>query len=423
MNSIDRRNFLKSTGLGLALPVFESWLSPAEVYANPSNKASAAQRLVCVGTFLGFHQSSFFPEQIGRDYEMSTVLKPVESFRSRMTVFSGLDHRGRNGHEGWKAWMSGSASGSISMDQRVAEEVGVATRYASLQVTCGNPPGAARLSFTKEGVALPMVGRPSVLYKTLFRSDSDKSRIDYLLASNRSVLDGALAEAKSIEAKLSVKDRRKLNEYLASVRDVEKKLRKQRAWLDKPTPKVDYRLPQFDPVSPALALECESIMYDLMALALTTDSTRVITFMVPGWSQVFEIDGEKLSAGYHGLSHHGNDPTKIAEYNLVGQEHVKRFANFLSKIDAAKDAAGRSLLDSTVVVFGSGMGDSNTHDNSNLPTLLVGGGFQHGQHHRIERDPTNTRLLGDLYLTVMQQLGVNEEQFAGAKQNMSEYLL
>ena len=179
----------------------------------------------------------------------------------------------------------------------------------------------------------------------------------------------------------------------------------------------------FDPVAPDLSLECESIMYDLIALALTSDSTRVATLLIPGWSQVFTIGGRQLSAGYHGLSHHGNDPAKIAEYNMVGIEHITRFAGFLDKLKAAKDAQDRPLLDSTAVIFGSGMGDSNTHDNSNLPTVLAGGGFQHGSHRRFERAAANPRLLGDLYLTVMQRYGVGIEEFAGAQSNLNEELV
>jgi hypothetical protein len=413
----DRRSFLTGLGVSLALPMLESaGAVGTQVAAGPK------QRLVVVGTYLGFHQANFFPGQAGHGYAMPTVLRPLESFRRQMSIFSGLDHRGRNGHEGWKAWMTGKATGSVSVDQLVADVVGDQTRFASLQLTCGRPPSDARLSFTREGVALPMIGRPSVLYQILFRSDSDKARMDYLLNSNASVLDGVLEEAKSLQRSVSSNDRRKLDEYLASVRDVEKKLQKQRAWLNAPAPKVDYALPEFDPVAPDLSLECESVMYDLMALALTTDSTRVLTFLVPGWSQVFAIDGRKLSAGYHGLSHHGNDPIKIAEYNLVGTEHVKCLAGFLEKLQSHRDANGQALLESTSVLFGSGMGDSNTHDNSNLPTLLVGGGWRHGQHHQIKRQGGN-RLLGDLFLTLMQRMGVDRSKFAGAKHNLNEVLL
>lgn len=425
MNRTDRRIFLKGAGLSLALPMLES-LSTRRARATSTSTAAMTEqpkRLVCVGSYLGFYQSDFFPARTGREYDISTVLKPIERFRDEMTIFSGLDHRGRNGHEGWRAWMSGSATGSISMDQLVANKIGDLTRFASLQLTCGRSIGGAKVSYTKEGVGLPMIGRPSVMYRKLFASNADKVRTEYLLNTNDSVLDGLMEEAHALERRITASDREKLGEYLASVRDVEKKLQKQKLWLNKPTPQVDYPLPEFDPVAPDVALECESIMYDLMALALTTDSTRVLTFLIPGFSQVFTINGQKLSSGYHSLSHHGNQPGKIAEYNLVGMEHVKRLGVFLDKLKSNKDANDRPLLDSTSVVFGSGMGDANTHDNSNLPTLLVGGGFRHGQHHKIDRKAVNQRLLGDLYLTLINQFGVEAGQFAGAKSNMNEYLL
>ena len=396
-------------------------LAPRPAFGN-ATEDPPLRRLVCIGSYLGFYQQHFFPSGTGADYENSPVLEPAASFRPEMTIFSGLDHRGRNGHHGWKAWLSGSASGSISIDQMVAEHVGHQTRLDSLQVTCGNTPDEARMSFTKEGVALPMIGRPSVLYGTLFRSGADSARMEYLLASNRSVLDGVVSEAKALERGVTASDRDKLGEYFSSVRDVEKRLRKQQLWLHRPVPKVEYPLPEFDPISPNLALECESIMYDLMALALTTDSTRVLTFLIPGWSQVFNINGRNLSAGYHGLSHHGNDPVRIADYDLVGIEHVKRFTGFLEKLKAAKDADGRRLLDTSAVLYGSGMGDANTHDNSNLPTVLVGGGFRHGWHRKYERDSPAPRLLGDLFITLMRGFGMEVESFANARSGLSEHL-
>jgi len=419
LNRTDRRNFLRGVGASLALPMLESFAPRSARGA----QATRTDRLVCIGTYLGFYQSAFYPQQTGPDYEISPVLKPIERFRDQATIFSGLDHRGRNGHAGWRAWMSGSAAGSVSLDQVVAAQIGDRTRFDSLQISCGNSPGSAQMSFTPEGVALPMIGRPSVLYSTLFSSGDDAARTEYLLASNGSVLDGVTAEARSLERTVTASDRHKLGEYFASLRAVEKRLQKQRLWLDRPVPQVDYPLPEFDPVAHDLSLECESIMYDLMALALTTDSTRVATFTIPGWSQVFTIGGRKLSAGYHGLSHHGNDPGRIVEYNQVGIEHVKRLGAFLDKLATARDAQDRPLLDSTAVVFGSGMGDSNTHDNSNLPTVLVGGGFRHGWHHQFQRDAPKPKLLGDLYLTLMQRFGVEAERFAGAESNLNEILV
>lgn len=416
---VDRRHFLQGVGVSLALPMLES-LKPTSLHAAQPN--NPVKRVVCIGTYLGFHQADFFPKQTGKNYETPYVLEPLTPFKNQFSIFSGLDHRGRNGHEGWQAWMSGSTTGSVSMDQLVAEHIGHQTRYASLQLTCGTPPDAARLSFSKEGVALPMTGRPSVLFKKLFRSDHDKARMEYVLEGNGSLLDDLLSETKSIQRNISYEDQQKLEEYITSLRDVEKMIQKQEAWLEKPYPTTNYKLPPFDPVSPDQSLVCEKLMYDLMALALTTDSTRIMTLLVPGWSQVFEIDGRRLSAGYHGLSHHGNEARKIADYNLVGREHVRHFSNFLEKLNNFRDAEDKRLLDSTAIIYGSGMGDSNTHDNSNLPTLLAGGGFAHGNHWKNDRSASDSRLLGDLLLSIMQGTGMEVDSFAGATSNLNERL-
>jgi hypothetical protein len=414
---IKRRTFLRGASLSLALPLLES-VGPAVSPDRP------IRRLVCIGTYLGFHTPSWFPRETGRDYRMTDVLTPVGKHRQDFSLFSGLDHRAANGHNNWSNYLKGTGSATVSIDQMVAAQVGHATRFASLQLTCGTASGNGNMSFTKEGVALPAIGRPSVLFGRLFSSTADESRMKYVLDSGGSVLDLVKEEAKALERRVSGRDREKLGEYFSSVRDVEKKVQKQRTWLDRPSPKTDYRLPEFDPIAADLSLECESIMYDLMALALETDSTRVISFLAPGAGQVFTIEGEKLSAGYHGLSHHGNDPDKIADFNRIGREHVSRFAGFLDQLRAKRDVLGRSLLDSTAVLYGSGMGNANTHDNSNLPVLLAGGGFRHGRHHAIDRknESSTTPLLGDLFITLMQRMGMDVDQFVKAKRNMNEYL-
>jgi len=382
------------------------------------------KRLVCAGVYLGFHTPSLFPAKAGPNYRMTDVLSPLAKHRRDMSLFSGLDHRAANGHNNWSNYLKGTGSAKISMDQMVAAHVGDATRFASLQLTCGTASGNGNMSYTKEGIALPAIGRPSVLFGKLFSSAADKARMEYILESGRSVLDLALEEARDLQRRVSGQDRKKLDEYFSSVRDVEKKVQKQRSWLDKPSPTTDYKLPEFDPIAADLSLECETIMYDLMALALETDSTRVISFLAPGAGQVFTIGGEKLSAGYHGLSHHGNDPDKIADFNRIGREHVVRFSRFLDQLNAKQDAQGRSLLDSTAVIYGSGMGNANTHDNSNLPVVLAGGGFEHGRYHAIDRTAENstTPLFGDLFITVMQRMGMSVNEFAKAKRNLNELL-
>lgn len=411
-----RREFLKASGFSLSLPALESFLpQPAR---GASTAAPKARRLVCVGTYLGYYTPAFFPKTAGRGYETAPLLKPLESLREDFTVFSGFDHRAPNGHSHWNNYLTGSGTPSMSMDQIVAKHVGAATRLDSLELTCGLSSPTA-MSFTKEGVALPMIGRPSVLFEKLFASSENQARTRYLLDSGRSILDFVNGEAKALERSVSTEDRAKLAEYFAAVRDVEHRLQKQRAWLEKPATVSDYRLPEFDPVAPDLSLECETIMYDLMALALQTDSTRVLSLLVPGSGQVFTLEGKKLSAGYHGLSHHGNDPARIAEFMKVNLAHIGRFARFIERLKTIQDAEDRPLLDSTIVLLGSGMGDANIHENANLPVLVAGGGFRHGSHIAIDRKQPDSPLLGDLFITLMQRLGLETNEFAAAKRNLN----
>jgi len=410
----NRRAFLKAAGVMLALPALESF----QTNAWAADSVASAKRLVCVGTYFGFYTPAFFPKQPGREFEFSPLLKPLEGLHSDFTVFSGLDHRAPNGHDHWNNFLTGTSSNSISLDQIVAGKIGVSARIDSLELTCGLS-APSSMSFTKEGVALPMIGRPSVLFEKLFSSGANQERTRYLLQSGRSVLDFVMDDAKSLERNASAADRKKLGEYFASVRDVEQRLEKRRSWLDKPLAKVNYSLPEFDPVAPDLSLECETIMYDLMALALETDTTRVMSFLVPGSGQVFTINGEKLSGGYHGLSHHGNDPARIAEFMKVNLAHIGRFANFVQRLKKTKDVEGKSLLDSTIVMLGSGMGNANIHDNSNLPALVAGGGFKHGSHIAIDRSQVAAPLLGDLYITLMQRLGIETNSFKSANRNIN----
>lgn len=425
--SIPRRSFLKAAGLTVALPLLESQQTLAgtlgDATPTTSRTSGRAKRLVFVGTYLGFYQKAFFPKQTGFNYESSELLKPIEHFRDEFSVFSGLDHRANNGHKNWSTYLTGKRLGAISIDQIVAKQIGHQTRFESIQLSTGKV--KRPMNFTRLGIPLPMIGRPSVLYKKLFASPEDQKRVDYLLESGQSALDKVIEEAKQLQRRVNTGDRRKLDEYFTAVREVERRVHKQRAGLDTPIPSVDYKLPEFDPIAPTLMLECEEIMYDLMALALQTDSTRVMTFNIGGLGQVFTLDGRTLRAGYHSLSHHGNDPEKIRDLVRVEQEHIKCLARFLKQLKEKTDDQNRPLLDSTLVVLGTGMGDSSRHSNQNLPILVAGGGLKHGQHIAIDRENTHssTPLLGDLYLTLMQQMGLEVDTFSNAKRNMNEYLM
>lgn len=417
MTKHKRRRFLKAGSFGLALPLLESF------GATSRGSSAPVKRFVGVGAYFGFHTPSFFPRTPGDRYEMPDLLSPLESHRDNLSLISGLDNRAANGHQNWSNFLKGKSTPGVSFDQIIAREIGDQTRFSSLQLTCGSAVGL--MSFTREGIALPPIGRPSVLFSKLFGSGTDKARMEYMLDSGKSVLDLVRREAKSLQGKVSSRDRAKLDEYFTSLRDVEKNVQKQRQWMQKPTPKVSYDLPHFDPIAPNLTLECEAIMYDLIALAFETDSTRVVTFNLPGSGQVFTLNGERLDAGYHSFSHHGNDPAKIAGFNQIGKEHIKRFAGFVERLSEKKQPDGTSLLDTSALLLGSGMGNANTHNNSRLPVLLAGGPFKHGRYHAIDRDNETgaTPLLGDLYLTIMQSMGLEQSTFTKAKRNMNDYLL
>ena len=267
--------------------------------------------------------------------------------------------------------------------------------------------------FTRQGVPLPMINRPSVVYNKLFASGEGRARSEYLLRSGRSALDVVRDDAKHLSRNVGNEDKQKLSEYFTSLRELEQRMARQLNHLADETAKVDYELPPYDPVAPTMMLECEQIMFDLMALALQTDSTRVATLFIAGLGQVFTLDGQTLRAGYHALSHHGNDPDLIRDLVRVEMEHMKCLERFLTQLKEKTDSEGRSLLDTTIVMFGTGMGDASRHSNRDLPTLVAGGGLKHGQH--ISSDPTasDSKKLGDVFVSILKQLGSSTDSFSG----------
>lgn len=408
-----RRSFLKSASVLVSLPVLESTAHAEEVHESPS-------RLVCIGSNLGFYAPAFFPNETGSDYRPSDLLREIDQHRDDYTVFSGFDHRAGNGHANWDNFLCGKRIGTQSLDQIVAEKFGQDTRFPSIQLCAGEIP-KQRMCFDRQGTPLPMLNRPSALYEKLFSSPSGRKRTEYILKSGRSSLDTVRAEAKSLASQVSHSDQVKLDEYFSALREVETNIGRQLRHLRDDTQKVDYVLPPYDPIAPTLMLECEQIMLDLIAIALETDATHVATLFIAGLGQVFTLDGETMRAGYHALSHHGSDPDLIRDLVRVEKEHFRCFGRFLSRLKQSTDSAGKPLLDSTVVLLGTGMGDASRHSNRNLPTLIAGGGFQHGRH--IATDPTDTDapLLGNVYQSVLQKFGIPQKTFADADSGLSNW--
>lgn len=188
--------------------------------------------------------------------------------------------------------------------------------------------------------------------------------------------------------------------------------------LDNPVEDPGYQLPENDPITPNLQMEASVIMYDLIAIALECRLTRVATLFLDGLGQVFTINGRALSSGYHGLSHHGNDPAMIRDLILLDTEHLACFAHFLEVLKEKKGSQGKSLLDDTIVLLGTGMGDASRHSNRDLPTLVAGGGLNHQGHVAFAKE--SERLLGDLYITIAQRLGMEFGSFSNANRNLNE---
>ncbi|MCM8530422.1 MAG: DUF1552 domain-containing protein [Lentisphaeraceae bacterium] len=411
-NSLNRRLFLKAGMVSLALPTLES-------YAKVQDDSKKAKTFVAIGTYLGWYRKAFLPTSSGFNYQIPDTLKPIEAHRNDFTVFSGLDHKSAHGHHAWTNFLCGQKVKSYSLDQVIADKIGD-TRFSSIGVAAGAGEAAAAMSFTKGGVPLPMIQRPSILYKQLFISKADRKMTEYMLRSGKSALDYVLEDAKRLQKNVSKSDNTKLGEYFDSMRSVEKRMDKHLSTIHDPVPETDYRLPNYDPITPNLQMEAENLMYDLMVLAIENGSSNVLSMFIHGLGQVFTIDGKPLKSGYHGLTHHGNDPAMITDLKKIEISHMQCFNNFLTQLKNKKDAQGKSLLDSTVVLLGTGMGDSSRHDNSNLPTLVAGGGFKHGQHIVLNEKKKDEYLLGDLYISIQQKLGIETNTFSNASKNLNQ---
>lgn len=413
--STKRRTFLRSTSACLSLPVLES-------LANVTKHKKNSKNFIAIGTYLGFYAKGFYPQKPGPLKDLSPTLKPLEQSRKDISIFSGLDHRSLNGHEAWSNFLSGHYPNTYSLDQKIADHIGQKSRFPSIELTAGAGEALSKMSFTKQGINLPMINRPSVFYKMLFMSKTDLKNAQHILKTGKSSLDFVYQDAKRLSQSLSKRDVHKLDEYFSSLRSVEKRMGQMLNNLSKPLPKTSYKLPSYDPITPNLQLEAEDLMYDLMTLALDSESTRVISMFIHGLGQVFTIDGETLKTGYHGLSHHGNNPDMIADLMKIDRAHVTCLARFIKQLSEKKDEQGKRLLDKTIILFGTGMGDASRHSNRDLPMVVAGGGLKHGKHHSFKSNQDHIKL-GSLYITIMQQLGMNVDTFSNAKHNLNQILL
>jgi hypothetical protein len=427
-SKLPRRLFLTAAGVTLALPLVESvserlLRGRKGVGSRPGAKSNQPMRLVCVGNAFGFYQPSFWPKETGRGYDLTPLLRPLAAHQEDMTLFSGLDHGQKGGHWAVSSFLSGVRSidakwlpdRNLTIDQRAAESIGGATRFPSLTVGSeGGLLGGCLMSWTRSGNRVPPIPGPKELFHKLFVSDSaqqrDHTRDQFELQG--SILDAVRGNAKSLERQLGRRDVEKLDEYFTSVREVEKQLELSKRWTDvaKPTPGMA------EPEDTGFVSDLP-VLYDLIALALQSDSTRIATLEIAGG---FEAAAFGLRSDYHRLSHHGQVQEHIDGLAKIETYQMEQFARFLGKLKATKDGDG-SLLDHTMVLFGSGMANANAHTNLNLPIILSGGGFKHGEHRGYSMSGPNKQPLCNLYVTMLQRFGLEVDKFGNGHSRLSGF--
>lgn len=423
LQSIERRTFLRGIGgAALALPHLNAMAVASETISE------VPVRMVCVGLNFGLVPQLFFPDATGRNYKLTERLEPLKNLREDFTVFSGLDHgvNGQGGHGGVHAYLSGILSknsaampeANISLDQKAAQIVGAKTRYPSMQLASGDDPNNM-ISWSASGVAIPPVTNVEKIFDLLFKKIDPRLRhsSQAKYAARTSILDLVKTDADFLKRRVGVRDRQKLDRYFNSVREVEKRLTQSNLWLEKPKPIVDYTLPN-DAQSRDF-VDRVSLYYDLMTLALQTDSTRVITLALADIGANY--GGFNISRGYHQLTHHGKVPEYITELSIIEQFHMNQFARFLKQLKEVHEPNGKTLLDNSMVLFGSGMGNASSHSNKNLPLILAGGGFKHGEHKSYFKDDAKKKSTpaGSLFVSMLQRFGVETDQFGNAEGTLS----
>lgn len=396
---LSRRTFLRGAGVALALPWLDAMLPGASAAA-----PAVPRRLVAIETNMGILPQFFFPDKPGSDYTASPYLAKLAGVRDHLTVFSGVSHPGvTGGHAAEKCFLTGTPHPErggfrnwISVDQFAAERVGNQTRYPSLVLAMSNENNQT-LSFTRSGAPVPAERSPNKLFQRLFfqGKPADIAANVEALKQEQSMLDFVAEQSKRLNRSLSRTDQQRLDQYFTSVRELEQRLHSQEEWEHRPKPKVNAQPPQ-DIDDQREFVRKTQLMFDVMKLALETDSTRIISLFID-------------TTVIHNITHHGNRPEALAELRAKEEGQFEVLAGFLKSLKETAEQ-GQPLLDRTMVLYGTCMGSANSHSNVNLPALLVGGGFKHGQH--LAFDQQNNYPLTNLFVSLLQRLGIETKEFS-----------
>jgi hypothetical protein len=422
-NVLDRRTLLRGAGALLALPLLDAMV-PAVAWAGGGAAAAAAappRRFVGMLTNMGILPDNFFPKEAGADYTAPPYLALLAAHRKDLTVMSGVSLPGVDGgHASERSFLTAapgasraSFHNSVSLDQVMAEQVGSATRFSSLTLMIGAE--TMSISYTRSGAMIPPVRSPLELYHRLFTADSPEARVaaHARITADRSLLDALRARTKELERSVGAGDRRELDQYFSSIRDLERDLAGADGWVDRAKPDPGQPKPEDVRDTQRLITQTRS-MLALVRLALATDSTRVVTVACnDGSVNPREIPG--VTSVVHEMTHHGNRPAVLAELARVEAAQFTELATFLDGLRATAQGS-RTLLDQTAVLYGTNMGSANSHSNDNLPVLLAGGGFKHAGHLAFDR--AHNYPLTNLYVGLLQRMGVATDTFVSGKGTM-----
>jgi hypothetical protein len=402
---LSRRTLLRGAGITLALPWLEAMV-PAFAAA-----PAAPRRMINVLNYFSFHAPNLFPKETGPDYTATPYLEVLQEHRRDFTLISGLNHPGvRDGHSSDKSFFTGAPHpaspafrNTISIDQLAAAEAGRHTRHPFL---CFSTSPGYSPSYTARGVAIPPEGSPARAFAKLFINGTPREVQAEVarIRQGRSILDRVAAQASKLQREVTGADRDKLDQYFSSVRELEQRMTTAESWAAQPKPRTEIATLK-DPDTSEQTVRF-GLMLEVSRLAIQADLTRIATIYYVGTTKTPSQPGESFA--YHDLSHHGQDPGKIAKLTLLEKDVLAEWGRFLGKLKEPGEADAR-LLDSTIAVLGSGMGNASSHDATNLPILVAGGGFKHAGH--LAHDPKNPPPLCNLWVQVLQKLGLEVEKF------------
>jgi hypothetical protein len=423
-SAISRRCFLRGTGIALSLPLLDAMLpafASTSEPASPTTPGAKPRRMLAICNNLGLLPDQFFPKTAGHDYELSPYLELLKDHRNDLTVFSGVSHPDVDGgHPADNCFLTaaphpgrGGFRNTISVDQFLAERIGHLTRFPSLNLGVNVEQGQRSLSWTSSGVLIPCEEKASEVFRRMFIQGTQDEMANQVrrLELGQSILDAVADQAKDLQRNIGPRDRDRLDQYFTSVRELEKRMAMSREWEHKPKPVVRAPIP-LDPASPREYMEKVRLMYDMARLAFETDSSRLVALLLDSVnSPAIEIEGVKITDGYHNLSHHGRSEQKLAQLKAIDEWHMRLLANLFTELKAVREDDD-TLFDRTMILYGTNLGNANTHVTTNLPTLFAGGGFKHGQH--LAFDQEHNYPLPNLFVSMLQRMGMETDKFASS---------